>query len=149
MLPLADALDLEARLGRKLDAVELTRAQAVIDDVSALARDVAGSDFLSESGDELVGLPHTVRAVVLKAAERAIRNPDGFSSEGVGDYSYQRTGVQDGVYLTAAEEKAIRRAMGRSGLWTQPTTRGEPLMNTGWVEDQYGCELFPLDIYRE
>lgn len=148
MIPLASVEELQDRLGRVLDTVERTRAGAVLDDVSALARDVAGADFLDEFG-QITGMPHTVGAVVLKAAERAMRNPEGYTGESTGDYSYQRRGVEDGVYLTEREEKLIRRAMGRGGLWTQPVTRGEPVGSTGWVEDQFGAELFPLDIYRE
>jgi hypothetical protein len=149
VIPLADTADLEARLGRTFsDDSERVRAVAVLEDVSSLARDVAGRTWLNEAGDALEGLPATVRAVVLKSAERAMRNPDGFSAESGGDYSYQRTGVQDGVYLTEREEKLIRRAIGRTGLWTQQVTRGDEHLTTGFVEDQFGSELFPLDVYR-
>ncbi len=148
MIPLASAEDLEAHLGREFSATEQVRAVAVLDDVSSLARDVAARTWLDTTDTILEGLPATVRAVVLKAAERAMRNPDGFSAESGGDYSYQRTGVQDGVYLTEREEKLIRRAIGRTGLWTQPVTRGDEHLTTGFVEDQFGAELFPLDVYR-
>lgn len=149
MLLLASVADLEARLGRQLDQIERVRALAVLEDVSSLARDVAGRTFLNEAGTAIEGLPSTVRSVVIKAAERAMRNPDGYTAESVGDYNYQRPGVEDGVYLTEREEKLIRRALGRTGLWTQPVTRGEAYDNTGWVEDQFGCELFPLDVIRD
>jgi hypothetical protein len=80
---------------------------------------------------------------------RAFRNPDGFSAESDGDYSYQRTGVEPGIYLTPGEEKAIRRALGRGGLWTQPTERGDMcLHDTVWVNDQYGCDPIPYDVYH-
>lgn len=149
MIPLATVPEVEARLGRRLASDEVLRAEAVLDDISGLVRDIAGSDFLNEAGTELSGVPHTVRAVVRRAAERAMRNPEGYSGESTGDYSYQRRGAEDGVYLTEAEERKIRQAMGRGGLWAQATTRGEPVGNTGWVEDQFGCELFPLDVYRD
>jgi hypothetical protein len=149
MIPLASVADVQARLGRTLSPEEVVRAEAVLDDISGLVRDIAGRDFLSEDGTELVGVPHTIRAVVCKAAERAMRNPEGYSGESTGDYSYQRRGVEDGVYLTDAEERKIRQSVGRGGLWTQATTRGEPMLTTGFVEDQFGCELFPLDVYRE
>lgn len=149
MISLAEPAEVIDRLGRPLDAAEQVRVRAVLDDVSALVRDVAGRDFLNEAGTALEGVPHSVRAVVLKASERAMRNPDGYQSESVGDYSYARRGAEDGTYLTEREETLIRRAMGRTGLWTQPTTRGEGTLNTGFVEDQFGCELFPLDVYRD
>ena len=37
----------------------------------------------------------------------------------------------------------------RSGLWTQPLERGEDYYRTVWFEDSFGCELFPLDVYRD
>lgn len=147
MYPLATVADLEARLGREFDASELPRISALLDDASALVRDVAGKTWIDPETDELLPVPGSIRWVVLRAAERAVRNPEGFSSESAGDYSYQRTGVQPGVYLTEAEEKAIRRALGKTGLWTQPTTRNEFRRNTVWFDDQFGTEPFPLDVY--
>jgi hypothetical protein len=145
---LATAQDLERRLGRVLEApFEVSRVEALLDDVSALVRDEAGTDWVDADG-ALVAVPASIRSVVLRSVERAIRNPDGFSAESDGDYSYQRTGVQDGAYLTDAERAIIRRAIGRTGLWTQPVTRGDAYLNTVWGEDQFGCEPFPLDVYR-
>lgn len=149
MLPLATVADLEARLGREFDESELARANALLDDASALARDVAGKTWIDPETEELLPVPGSIRWAVLRAAERAVRNPDGFSSETVGDYSYQRTGVQPGVYLTEGEEKSIRKALGKSGLWNQPVTRNEYRQNTVWFEDSFGLELFPLDVYDE
>jgi hypothetical protein len=146
--PLAAVFDLESRLGRQLEGSDLGRAVAVLEDVSALARDVAGQTWLNVDGSVSASLPTTVKAVVLKSAERAMRNPDGYSAESGGDYSYQRVGVQDGVYLTDREEKLIRRAIGRAGLWTQPVTRGEDECTTVFMEDSFGCELFPIDTVR-
>lgn len=149
MLPLASVTDLEARIGREFSDAELSRIYALLDDASALARDVAGKTWIDPVTEELLPVPGSVRWAVLRAAERAVRNPQGFSSESAGDYSYQRTGVEPGVYLTEGEEKAILRSLGRSGLWNQPTTRNEPCLTTGWVDDQFGCEPIPWDIYRE
>lgn len=149
MHPLASVADLEARLGRTFLGGEAARAIALLDDASALARDVAGVTWIDPETDELLVVPGSVRWAVLRAAERAVRNPEGYSAESAGDYSFQRTGVQPGVYLTEAEERAIRRSRGRSGLWTQPVTRGEDYYSTVWMEDSYGCELMPVDVYRE
>lgn len=145
MFALASVQDVETRLGRTFDqsSPDLGRVAALLDDASALVYDVAGTTWTTPQE-----VPATIRYVVLRAVERAYRNPDGFSAESDGDYSYQRTGVEPGIYLTPGEEKAIRRAMGRTGLWTQPLYRGDMCVaNTVWVEDQYGCELFPIDTY--
>lgn|SRR5690606_2766567 len=150
MLPLATVADLEARLGREFDETETARATALLEDASALVRDVAGKTWIDPETEELLPVPGSIRWVVLRAAERAVRNPEGFSAESAGDYSYQRTGVQPGIYLTEGEERAIRRAIGKAGLWTQPVTRNEHLYNTLWYEDSFGLELFPLDkIYHD
>jgi len=149
MEPLATVSDLEARLGRTFAGEELTRANAVLEDATALVRDEVGyALWLDPDTEELVIalVPGSVRAVVLRAAERAIRNPGGFSSESSGDYTYQRTGTQQpGVFLTDGELRILRRATGRKGLWTQPVTRGDMYPNTVFLEDSFGCELFPVD----
>jgi hypothetical protein len=146
---LASIGDLEARLGRTFEGGELTRAIAILEDATALVRDEVGYTVWvdPDTGALLVALvPGSVRAVVLRAAERAIRNPGGFSSESSGDYTYQRTGTQQpGVFLTDGELRILRRATGRRGLWTQPVTRGDCYPNTVFLEDSFGCELFPVD----
>jgi hypothetical protein len=147
--PLASVADLETRLGRKFEGAEVSRALALLDDASALVRDVAGRTWTDPDTGDPLPVPGSVRWVVLRAAERAVRNPEGFSSESAGDYSYQRTGVQPGIYLTEGEERAIRRAIGKTGLWTQGTTRNEECFTTVWLNDQFGTEPIPYDIYRE
>jgi hypothetical protein len=150
---LATIADLEARLGLTFEGGELTRAIAVLEDATALVRDEVGYTVWvdPDTGALLVALvPGSVRAVVLRAAERAIRNPGGFSSESSGDFTYQRTGTQQpGVFLTDGELKILRRATGRRGLWTQPVTRGDCYPNTVFLEDSFGCELFPVDTVYE
>jgi hypothetical protein len=149
MHPLADVGALEARLGRTFEGTDATRVVALLDDASSLVRDIAGRTWIDPETGVLTTVPGSVRAVVLRAVERAVRNPEGFSAESAGDYSYQRTGVQPGIYLTEAEEKAIRRALGKTGLWNQPVTRNEETFHTVWLEDQFGAELIPYDVYRE
>lgn len=147
MEPLASITELEARLGRTFTGEESGRALALLDDASALVRAEAGRDWVDDTG-ALVAVPAPARAVVLRAAERAARNPEGFRSESAGDYSYQRSESETGVFLTDAERRIVRRAVGRGGLWTQQVTRGEEEFTTGWVDDQYGLEPFPLDVIR-
>lgn len=149
MLPLADITDIEARLGRTFSGDELTRVEALLDDASALVRDEAGLTWIDPGTGLLTTVPGSIRAVVLRSVERAVRNPQGFSAESAGDYSYQRTNVEPGVYLTDSERQVIRRATGRTGLWTQPVTRGDEYLATVWAEDSFGCELFPLDVRRD
>lgn len=143
MDPLATLEDVEQRLGGvTLDHDAQARVEALLDDASELVRLEAGTTWEAPAV-----VPGAVKAVVLRMVDRAYRNPEGFSAESDGDYSYQRTQVQPGVYLTDAELRIIRRAMGRTGLWTQPLTRNECVADTVWMEDSFGCELFPVDVY--
>ena len=150
---LAEISDLEARLGRNIVPSEMGRAIATLEDASALVREEVGYTVWIDAvtgATQYALVPASVRAVVLRAAERAMRNPGGFSSESSGDYSFQRTGTQQpGVFLTDGELRILRRATGRRGLWTQPVTRDETVIDTVFLEDSYGCELFPVDTYVE
>jgi hypothetical protein len=145
MHPLADV----SRLGRTLEGTDATRVVALLDDASSLVRDIAGRTWINPDTGVLDPVPGSIRAIVLRAVERAVRNPEGFSAESAGDYSYQRTGVQPGIYITDAEEKAIRRALGKTGLWSQSITRNEETWHTVWVNDQFGAEPIPWDVYRD
>jgi hypothetical protein len=148
----AEVDELSARLGRTLDNTDLVRAVAVLEDASALVREEVGYTVWIDADTGVLDeslVPASVRAVVLRAAERAMRNPGGFSAESSGDYSYQRTGVQIGVYLSDAEIRTLRRSVKRTGLWTQPITRGDAYADMVFVVDQYGGDLFPIDMYVE
>jgi hypothetical protein len=142
--PLAQPEDLEYRLGREFTDVELPRVEAVLDDVSALVRAEAGRSWVDPVTGLVTGLPDSVRTVVLRVAERVIRNPQGFRSESAGDYSFQRYDADAGPFLSDREIAIIRRAIGRTGLWTQRVERDDPCDTTLWAEDSYGAELFPI-----
>jgi hypothetical protein len=102
--------------------------QALIDHAQGLAEVIVGTQATPG-----VGLQSTLKEIVLrfwrgnKAAEG---NPAGFQSESVEDYSYSvPTGgahfsQATGLGLTKHEKKNLRSAVGRSGLWMLPTTRG-------------------------
>lgn len=148
----ADIVELEARLGRQLSSTELNRARAVLEDASALVREEVGYTVWIDADTGVLDeslVPASVRAIVLRAAERAMRNPGGFSAESSGDYSYQRTGVQMGVYLTEGEQRLLRRFTNRSGLWTQPITRNDVYADTVFARDQYGGDWMPIDNWIE
>ena len=53
--------------------------------------------------------PMRVRAITFEVAARAYRNPNGYSSESIDDYTYRRDGEtrQAGVYLTEAEAREL------------------------------------------
>lgn len=143
--PLATPEDLEYRIGREFTDAELPRVEAALDDASALVRNEAGQTWIDALTGLVTGLPDAIKTVVLRVAERVIRNPQGFRSESAGDYSFQRYDSDEGgPYLTDREIAIIRKAMGRTGLWTQPLERDNCEDSTLWCEDVYGCELFPI-----
>lgn len=152
---LAAVEDLLLRLARDEFAdLEEVRAAAVLEDVSEFVREESRKDWLTRDADGVVvepfevDAPRIVRTITLRCAERAIRNPEGFSSESAGDYSYQRNGAtgEGGIYLTERELKILLRAGGNTGLWTQPITRDESWYCTEWVNDQYGYEPIPYAV---
>lgn len=117
----ASVEDLEARMGDVDDA----RAQAALDDASAFIRAEAGKDWAIEDAlDDDV--PDVIVAITLKAARRALENPEGVTKESVGTYSVGYANSSSDVYLSSEERRLIRRAAGKSGLWTQATTRSDP-----------------------
>lgn len=119
---LAPVAELERRLGLAAGALtgsDLTRAEVSLDDASALVRDEAGKTWVAEDGVTITA-PAVVVTVVLAAALRAYRNPDGYQGESVGDYSYQYARESTSGYLTDREVQLIRRAagFGRTGVYT-------------------------------
>ncbi|WP_433507996.1 Gp19/Gp15/Gp42 family protein [Pseudonocardia halophobica] len=123
--PLIDVSDVETRLGRELDPHEQARAESLIDDVSAMVRTIARTEWIDPFKASTTAVPAAVRAVIANRVANNIHNPDGLKSETAGVYTYQRAAVNTGALLTSAEENIIRRAAGHSPAWTQPTTRTE------------------------
>jgi hypothetical protein len=115
--------DLETRLGLEvgsLAGIDLARAQAALDDVSALVRDEsAGRTWLDDTG--AAAPPPGIKVVTIQAAMRVYNNPDNYTSESVGDYSYQREQGTTSLYLTDDEKLAVQKSMaaaGASGVWS-------------------------------
>lgn len=138
--PLTTLSELEIRAGAQDEAA---RAEAVLVDASSLIRDEAGKTWVNDLGN-IADVPDMVVTLVLKVAKRALDNPEGLSGETYPEYAWRKEGAEDGVYLTDKECKIARRLGGRTGLWTQQTTRRSSDCDTVFVEDQFGCELFPM-----
>lgn len=123
---LASVAALEARLGVEPDSLadtDLARAEAALEDASILVRAEAGKSWVDGLG-ALSGVPDPVATVVVLAAARAYRNPDGLASESIGGayaYSYGSE-AQGGVYLTDAERRIVRVSASASrGVYTVGT----------------------------
>lgn len=129
---IADVTALQARLGLTLTGADLTRAQAAITDVSALARSIAEQQWLNAP----TGVPDEVVAVVLSGARRMFENPGGFVYETMGPMAASRAAATvTGSPFTAPEIAILKKARPKAGLWTICTTRGEHDWETGFVAD--------------
>ncbi|AIA05407.1 hypothetical protein [Streptomyces noursei] len=113
--PLADVAALEQRLGRELVGEERVQAEAALADASALVR--AYGDAWLDPGRA----PAVAVAITLAAAERRVRNPEGYRSEQQGAYQYQLpASLPIGVGLTDGEARMLRAAVGAAGVFSVP-----------------------------
>jgi hypothetical protein len=127
----AEVDDLAARLQGGIEDDDTPRAQAALDDASTLIRAETGMDWESD-------VPEIVVTVTLWAALRTFSNPEGLSQESLASYSYSKSNPSTDVYLTAKERRLVRREAGVSGLWAQPTSRGDTL-DTPCTDPQVVC----------
>ncbi len=111
---LAELEDLEARMGPLSDP---SRAQAALDDASALIRSEADVDWLDDDG-VLEAVPPVIVMICCKAAQRALTNPGGVSQESLGSFSQQYANASPDVYLTRAERRLVRRETGSQVIGT-------------------------------
>lgn len=144
--PLAPLTALEIRLGldeHSLSGTDKARAEAALSDASALVRSEAGRTWLDSAGKSVA--PDAIVRVVLGAALRTYRNPEGEIEQTVGPFSRTLKSAETSVYLTDAEKAIVRRyRVAPSGLWTMRTTKDSAGETTVWAEDSYGFELFPI-----
>lgn len=109
---LATVDGLEARLGTSLTGDDLRRAEAMLDDASALIRAEAGVTWL-DAGGRLADVPELIASICMAVAYRAYKNPEGVAQSSVGDVSlsYGRT-PPGAVWLTPDERRQVRRLGG-------------------------------------
>lgn len=109
--PLAPVSALEIRLGQPVGSLEgedLARAEANLDDVSSLIRQIADLEWVE---DGLSTAPHSVQVVCVRAALRVYLNPEGMQSENfAGAYSYSKPQTDQQGYLTEGEINIIKQA---------------------------------------
>lgn len=140
--PLVDLEALSERLGLVLTdehdeptSPDGVRALAALSDASALVRAEADQEWVDEHGeldfgDLSPGAVDVIQSTTIGVAYRAFRNPEGASQASVGDVSvsYGRDGGAGALFLTQAERRALRRAVGLSSAsaveivspWGQP-----------------------------
>lgn len=86
----ASTTDVQDRLGRPLTTDELTQVATLLDDVELILKTKI-PDLVDQVEDEDTGEAFLaiVTFVEANAVKRLIRNPDGYTSETDGDYTYQ------------------------------------------------------------
>lgn len=95
------------------------RIEALLDDASALVRDIIAPEDYVDDADELEAVPGAIIAVVCEAARRAFDNPAGLEGETTGNWTWRgSTKTESGVYLTRQEKRTVRRAAGKLGVGT-------------------------------
>lgn len=116
--PLASLEMLSRKLGYTPEETEADRAGHLLDEASELIRDVAGMTWLVTGTNALDNVPRRVARICVAVAYRAFMNPEGLTQRSLGDSakSYDRTAREGGedIYLTAEEERAVRKAAGGS-----------------------------------
>lgn len=134
MLPsLAPLLELKYRIPGGIATEDEPRAEAALADASALVRDEAGKTWMTD-GELDADIPDRIVSITLAAAKRAYVNPDGVRSESIDGYSTDYSTASPDVYLTSAEKRAIKRAVGSGGVWTLSTTRSDSELSTTYLD---------------
>jgi hypothetical protein len=112
---LADFWQLNQRVPGGIAEADMARALAALEDASAWIRaesfSLTGEDWLDDDG-LLETVPGAVVSVCCSVARRILDNPEGLLQESVAQYSYSRTNATTDIYLTKAEQKMLRRALG-------------------------------------
>lgn len=110
--PLVTVEQLEARLGEEFSGTKLAQVEALLDDASALVRQVGRTEF-----DPPV--PAVIVTVVTQMLRRALDNPGELTAEQIGSYGYQAQQPSPSggsIYVTRAERRIIREAAGRPAV---------------------------------
>lgn len=129
MAPLAPYEALVARIGSQPVGTDAERALAALQDASALVRSEARLDWATGP------VPEVIQAITLDVARRIFHNPNAITQNSVGDVSvsYSREGGASAAFLSAADRRAIRRAIGRSTAQSIQMTRTAPeAVPTSW-----------------
>jgi hypothetical protein len=111
---LASVADLQARMG-PLD--DVARAQALLDDASALMRsEVDPVTWLDDEGDLDPDRPAVLVGICCNVVQRSLTNPAGVSAESLADFQASYANASPDLYLTRSERRTIRKAAGLSGV---------------------------------
>lgn len=137
-MPYATSDDVKARLGRPLTVDEATQVATLLDDSELEIRGrIPDLDTQAEDEDYL----KKVIKVEASAVARLIRNPDGYTSETDGDYTYQiNYRLASGELTISAKEWALLGLS--SGAFVLNVTPRRPLSQ--WRLQQLIEQIDPM-----
>ena len=135
------------------ETAEAVRAQAALDRSSTLIRVEAGTSWVTDGVIDFGTLADyqqdAIVQVCIAAAKRSLDNPEAVQSETVslddGSHARTYTNASPDVYLTRAEKNLLHQIAGKSGLWVQPTSRGDRL-ETPPMYDRIEDTVDPVDV---
>lgn len=141
--PLAGLEAFEERIPGGIAAGDAFRATAALEDASSLVRDVAGKTWVTDDvlDDDI---PDGIVSIVLASAKRAFINPDGVRSESIDNFQTTYSTSSPDVFLTNTERQRVRQLAGKTGLWTQPTTRMEIETSSVYVDVEGQDQPMPV-----
>lgn len=117
-MTLATVEQMASRLQGGIATGDYERAEAALNDASALVLDLVDDDTRTRWETDP---PTAVVAVVCQAAIRGFMNPHGIRSERQGDYQYELESAT-GIILTDDERRTVNRAAGRTDVRAIETT---------------------------
>ncbi|WJN62634.1 head-tail joining protein 1 [Streptomyces phage phiScoe10] len=137
--------DLKARLDWELDEDEARIAGGALEDASDLAAHY-GRNWAEDTA------PRLVRTLVLKAASRYMKNPDGYTQSRAGDETLawnDKAGENAGTVYFSDEEQKLLAALGgrKPGIVSVPIVAYNSKIrrgDLGRVPVDYGGKTFPL-----
>lgn len=102
--------DLALRIPGGIAEEDMERAQAALDDASALIRAAANKTWVDDDEQLEEDVPGVLLTVCCAAARRAITNPDGVKAETFDQFSQSYANDSGDVYLKRSEKRLVRSA---------------------------------------
>lgn len=139
--PLATIEQLQARMRTTFTGADEAFAQAALADASALVR------LYGLPWPDPATAPEVAVGIVLAAAERRVRNPEGYRMELEGSYSYQLpASAPTGVALSPSEIDLLRELAGRGGLVSVEVCRPVRVDDTWYAPVLGSSERIPWGV---
>ena len=139
MAGLVGIADLQTLMKTTFSGDAEEQAELVLSIVSSWARVVSGQSW----PDAPAGVPDDVKAVVLQASRRELKNPDRVITRQMGPFNYTYSAPPDGFFYPA-EVALLKRFKRSGGLGVVGSTRGEEgRPDVGFLQFGEGDILFP------